>query len=252
MLKAVLFDLDNTLILYDEMDFFKRFIPRITESFRDIMPPDIFPDKLIVATQSLMRNDGSLLNREIFLNVFTADYEEHRDKLWDRLLRFYTTELDSFRNLVTVPAGIEEVFDILKRMHLKAVIASNPIWPREGQIKRFSWTGVECTFDFITHMENMFYCKPRLEYYRAICEEIDEKPEECLMVGNDLVNDMIAAKIGIRTFLMTDGIKHDESSLANVLKLKRKGISDIPEPDFIGRCSELSAVIEELNGEIRS
>jgi FMN phosphatase YigB (HAD superfamily) len=252
MLKAVLFDLDNTLILYDEMEFFKRFIPRITDSFRDIIPPDIFADKLVVATQSLMRNDGSLLNRETFLNVFTTDYEEHRDELWDRLLRFYTTELDQFRHLVAVPLGIEEVFDFLKRMHLKVVIASNPIWPREGQIKRFSWTGIEHAFDFITHMENMFYCKPRLEYYTAICDEIEEKPEECLMVGNDLVNDMVAAKIGIKTFLMTDGIKTDESSPSNVQKPNRKRIPDIPEPDFIGRCSELSAVIEELIGEMRS
>lgn len=251
MLKAVLLDLDNTLILYDEMEFFKRFIPRITESFRDIIPPDIFPEKLIGATQSLMRNDGSLLNRETFLNVFTADYEEHRDELWDRLLRFYTTELDQFRHLVAVPEGIEEVFNIMKRMHLKVVIASNPIWPMEVQIKRFSWTGLECAFDFITHMENMSYCKPRLEYYTTICDEIDEKPEECLMVGNDPVNDMVAAKIGIKTFLMTDSMKSDESSRANVQKLNRKRIPDIPEPAFVGRCSELSAVIEELTGEMR-
>jgi len=40
----------------------------------------------------------------------------------------------------------------------------------------------------VTHIENMSFCKPRIEYYLEICWKIDEPPEACLMVGNDPIN----------------------------------------------------------------
>ena len=38
------------------------------------------------------------------------------------------------------------------------------------------------------------------------------KPEECLMVGNDVGEDMIARRLGMKVFLLTDCLinKHDE------------------------------------------
>jgi FMN phosphatase YigB (HAD superfamily) len=44
----------------------------------------------------------------------------------------------------------------------------------------------------------MSHCKPNLEYYREICRILDTEPENCLMVGNDPVNDMVVSKIGMK------------------------------------------------------
>ncbi|MBQ5324023.1 MAG: HAD family hydrolase, partial [Oscillospiraceae bacterium] len=52
--------------------------------------------------------------------------------------------------------------------------------------------------------EDYSYCKPSLEYYKQILDKIGLKGEECAMVGNDVGEDMVAKKLGMKTFLLTD------------------------------------------------
>ena len=40
--------------------------------------------------------------------------------------------------------------------------------------------------------------------FEEILSKIGHAPDECLMVGNDVGEDMAAARPGMRTFLMTD------------------------------------------------
>ena len=58
--------------------------------------------------------------------------------------------------------------------------------------------------DYITSYENSHYCKPNIEYYSEILREINCSADECLMVGNDVDEDMIAERLGFRVFLLTD------------------------------------------------
>jgi len=37
-----------------------------------------------------------------------------------------------------------------------------------------------------------------------VLSEINRSPEECMMVGNDALEDMVAAKLGIKTYLIED------------------------------------------------
>ena len=64
------------------------------------------------------------------------------------------------------------------------------------------------------------------------------------MVGNDPVNDMVAAHTGIKTYLTNDSkdswkIKVDVDGVLQGLQLE-----DIPEPDFKGSLSELPHVVQ--------
>ena len=43
-----------------------------------------------------------------------------------------------------------------------------------------------------------------MDYYREILEKLSLKPEECLMVGNDVGEDMVTEQLGMKTFLLTD------------------------------------------------
>ena len=53
--------------------------------------------------------------------------------------------------------------------------------------------------------------KKRSDYYRALAKQLDVKPEECLMVGNDVSEDMIAETVGMSVFLLTDCIINKEN-----------------------------------------
>ncbi len=111
-------------------------------------------------------------------------------------------------------------------------------------MKRLAWAGLETvSFDLITHIENMSWCKPRIEYYLDICRKIRIRPEHCLMVGNDPVNDMIAGKTGMKTFLAVDGKDVDGSSLVLSQQFTKAASGDTPAHDHQGPLSEVAAVV---------
>jgi len=70
-------------------------------------------------------------------------------------------------------------------------------------------------FLLITDYEAMHFCKPNIEYYQEILTIIEKKPQECLMVGNDVQEDLIASQLGIKTFLLTEHMIHRESKEPN-------------------------------------
>lgn len=90
-------------------------------------------------------------------------------------------------------------------MGLKAALATNPIFPAIATRERIRWAGLtESDFELITTYENIGVCKPNPDYFKEVAERIGVAPEECLMVGNDVGDDMPAEKLGMRVFLLTD------------------------------------------------
>jgi FMN phosphatase YigB (HAD superfamily) len=244
MLKAVLFDLDNTLIHFGERQFFQGYFPAVSRVFADVMAADLFLERLLSSTGMVLRNDGQMLNVDCFMSAFCKGYEAHRDDFWKRFVRFYETEYDQFRSLASVPAGSRDMLLQLRGKSLKLVIASNPLWPSIAQSKRLAWAGLgDLQFDLVTHIENMTRCKPNVDYYREICTKIGEPPESCLMVGNDPVNDMVVGTIGMKTYLVTDS---DPADLVMSRTTYGAATSGIPRPDFEGPLQAVPGAVQTL------
>ena len=247
MLKAVLFDLDNTLIHFGERQFFQGYIPAVTKVFADVMPGDLFLERLLSSTGMVLNNNGQMLNVDRFMSAFCKGYEAQKDEFWERFTRFYETEYDQFRSLASVPVGAFEMLLQLRERSLKLVIASNPLWPSIAQNKRLAWAGLgDLQFDLITHIENMTYCKPKVEYYREICSKIGESPETCLMVGNDPVNDMVVGTIGMKTYLVTDSDPAGLEVSRTTYSMPRSGI---PKPDFEGPLQAVPKAVQALTND---
>ena len=84
-------------------------------------------------------------------------------------------------------------------------LATNPIFPAIATNERIRWAGLSTDdFELITTYENIGFCKPNPEYYSEVAERIGVAPEECIMVGNDVDDDMPASKLGMKVFLLTD------------------------------------------------
>ena len=97
------------------------------------------------------------------------------------------------------------------------------MFPAIATCSRVRWAGLEPSdFDLITTYENSCHSKPNIAYYRDILETMNLKPEECLMVGNDAEEDMIAETLGMKVFLLTDCL----------LNRKNKDISKYPQGSF--------------------
>ena len=98
-----------------------------------------------------------------------------------------------------------EVIQAVKASGKMAVLATNPLFPAIATHSRVRWAGLNPEdFQLITTNEDSRHCKPNPDYYRDVMNVLGVTPGECLMVGNDVGEDMIAQMLGIRVFLLTD------------------------------------------------
>ena len=101
---------------------------------------------------------------------------------------------------------------MLKTAGLRVILATNPIFPAVATQSRIRWAGLSPEdFELYTTYENSRFCKPNPDYYREILQRLDLRGEECLMVGNDVREDMAAETLGMETFLLTDCLINTEN-----------------------------------------
>jgi FMN phosphatase YigB (HAD superfamily) len=196
--------MDNTLILFDEDKFLLEYARLATPYFSDIIDEQTFFRKLLASTQHMMKNDGTMSNVEAFTHHFLAaspalSYEE----CFDRFDRFYTETFPELSSLVSPALTGRHLLQRALEAGLQVVIATNPIFPERATVHRLRWANIaDLDISLVTDAENMSYCKPRPEYYQKILDILGRQPPECLMVGNDMVSDMSASVLGIRTYLV--------------------------------------------------
>ena len=92
----------------------------------------------------------------------------------------------------------------------------------------------------------MSFCKPRIEYYLEISQKINEPPENCMMVGNDPINDLIAAHTGMKTYWVDDSKGAGRITVDTRKILPTLQIADIPAPDFKGPLSKVPEAVSAL------
>lgn len=126
------------------------------------------------------------------------------------------------------------MIDTVHACGLRTALATNPIFPAMATERRIAWAGLSTSdFELYTTYENSRFCKPNPDYYRDVMQTLGVSPEECLMVGNDVGEDMIAEKLGCRVFLLTD----------NLINPKNVDISVYPH----GSYEDLLTFIKSLN-----
>lgn len=244
MIEAVLFDIDNTLILFDENSFFEAYLKKLIPAFTDIFTPENFRERLIGATRALLKNRGQTSNIEHYLNQFLLGSEIQKEEIWKRFQRFYTTEFPRLERRVTVVEGARQLLASINRKGIRLVAASNPLWPLSIQTMRLAWAGVDdLPYSMITHMGNTSYCKPQPEFFLEISRSIELEPQQCLMVGNDPLNDMAAGETGMKTYLTTDSRKPGTASFSLSQRVRNAGYESLPVPDFTGPLKKVITII---------
>ncbi len=205
-LKAVLFDLDGTLLPMDQEVFIKAYFKGISAKAQ---PLGYEPGQLIstiwAGTAAMVKNTGSMSNKEAFWTVFAHTYGDGSLKDVPVFDDYYVHEFCQVQKLCGFQPQAAELIRWLKDRHVRVVLATNPIFPRAATMERIRWAGL-CAedFEYITSYENASFCKPNPEYYRELLKKLDLDPENCLMVGNDVAEDMVTTRMGMAVFLVTD------------------------------------------------
>ncbi|HOB29241.1 MAG: HAD family hydrolase [Dethiobacteria bacterium] len=201
---ALLIDLDGTLLQIDLKKFIPAYIETLAKYFAKHFQPEKLARDLLAATQATIKNnEPALTNETVFYNDFCRRLGVDRAAIDPLIKKFYRDEFPRLRSWSRPRPHAAAVLGAAQRRGLKMVLATQPIFPHSAIIERLAWGGLDpACFDLITTLENMHFCKPHLEYYLEIARKIDLPPERCLMAGNNVQEDLCAAKVGLGVFLV--------------------------------------------------
>ena len=232
---TILFDLDGTLLPMDMNVFIKAYFGGLA---RRLAPHGYEPQKLIDSiwqgTAAMVQNNGEVTNEERFWQGFEASYGKPARADEELFAAFYREDFDKVQSSCGYTPAARRIVDTAKACGLRVALATNPIFPAMATERRIAWAGLSTSdFELYTTYENSRFCKPNLNYYRDVMQTLGVTPEECVMVGNDVGEDMIAKTLGCRVFLLTDCL----------INSKGTDISVYPN----GSYEDLIAFIKDLN-----
>lgn len=219
MIKAVLFDLDGTLLPMDQDEFTKGYFKLLAAKLAAYgYEPKQLTDTIWAGTAAMVKNNGKQSNEAVFWEKFSEIYGKEK-ALKDKSLfdDFYAQSFDEAKSFCGYHAKAAETVRTAQQLGYRVVLATNPIFPKSATESRIRWTGLSPEdFELCTTYENTCYCKPNPEYYRDIAERLGVQPEECLMAGNDVAEDMIAETVGMKVFLLTNCLINKERKDINL------------------------------------
>ena len=205
MINTVLFDLDNTLLGNDMKDFIPRYFTLCGQYARRHLPEEEFLKVLLLASRTMVENtDPHVTNNEVFWARFGELTGLDGNVVYADLDNFYCNEFGQLQDVTEHTPIAAKIMNSCFQQGLQVVIATNPMFPRRAIEARLSWAGVPVTqypYALVTTMENMHATKPHEAYYREILEEVDCRPCEALMVGDDGSRDIEpASNLGLFTY----------------------------------------------------
>ncbi len=205
-MKTVLFDLDGTLLPMDQDTFVKAYFGGLAKKMASHgYDPKALVEGILAGTAAMVENDGQDTNENVFWECFSG--RMGRDTRQDEPVfeDYYRREFQQVQQVCGFDYRSGELIRFLRNRGCRVVLATNPLFPAIATHSRVRWAGLNAEdFERITTYEYSRHCKPNPLYYRDILEALGEQPENCIMVGNDVSEDMVAAKLGMQVFLLTD------------------------------------------------
>ena len=215
VIRAVLFDLDDTLLRLNLTAFIARYVAGAT--------------RLLA---SAARMSPAALGIPYVRAFLAMDAQDREDSLTNERL-FNKTILESTGiPLDGARAAVEAVHDA----GLVCALATNPTFSLACDRARMGWAGVsEDDFALVSTYSNSTRCKPSLRYYQEFANLLGVRLEECLMVGNDAARDIVRPDCGLRTAYVGHARPKDAVWRGPMERLARE------LPDLVERLNESDA-----------
>ncbi len=210
-IKAVLLDLDDTLLLGGDA-FLQNLILELTQYLhREVGLPDS-PEHLIRGVRAVVQNFSPTVRIDTLYRdtlVKTLPSPDLAPLLDEKIHQFYQDVYPGLSRFMRPDPSALPLVEWLFEHEYTVVIATNPIYLQSGIEQRMAWAGLQTwPFARFTHAENSHFTKPHPQYYEEIMAHVGLEPYETIMVGNDWQNDIVAAaKTGMRTFWITNNQK---------------------------------------------
>ncbi len=204
--EMVLFDLDGTLLPMEQETFAKAYFGGLAKK----VAPYGFEPKTLVAniwagTEAMVKNDGANTNEEVFWSYFEKVYGKEVRKYEPQFDAYYHAEFQDVQKACGFNPDAAVTVRKIKEKGMRVALATNPLFPSFATESRIRWAGLTPDeFELYTTYENAHFSKPNPAYYQEVLEKLGVDAKDCLMVGNDAIEDVAAEKLGMKVFLLTD------------------------------------------------
>lgn len=223
-IRAVLFDLDGTLLPMDQATFTKAYFGGLAKRLaaRGYESEKLI-DSIWQGSAAMVGNDGEKTNEEVFWDKFSEIYGKDVRKDEPYFEAYYKEDFDGVKSVCGFNPNAAKAVEEIKSLGLRTALATNPLFPSIATEKRIAWAGLAASdFELYTTYENSHFAKPNPKYYDEILSKLHIQPSDALMVGNDVTEDMAAKSLGMKVFLLTD----------NLINKENKDISIFPNGTF--------------------
>lgn len=231
--KVILFDLDGTLLPMDAGRFDKLYFELLVKEWSKFG----YEQKRLLEViknglEKMVANDGSKTNEEVFWDYFVGVYGEAvKDRPY--FDAFYRDCYDKLKQTCGYLKEANDVVKYLKSKGYRLALTTNPVFPAIATRKRIKWAGLDINdFEIVTTYEDYHYCKPNSKYFQEVIDKLGVKAEDCIMVGNDMIEDLCAEELGIQMFMV----------IHNLINRTNKDVSEYPNgnlQDFLNYLENL-------------
>jgi FMN phosphatase YigB (HAD superfamily) len=205
MIKAVLFDMDDTLLANPIERFMHDYLSLLDRFLQERLGMNGTITSLMAGTRAIHHDINPLkTNWATFFETLDSLLPVSRDRFDPAMDEFYRTVYPQLEADTQKRPGARRLVSWLLDQHYSVAIATNPFFPRTAVEQRLTWAGLpvsEIRFSLVTVLENMHYAKPQPAYYEEMLARLGIQADEAIMVGDDWANDIVPAwQAGINTY----------------------------------------------------
>lgn len=192
MLKAVIFDLDNTFYSYSEChevatkkvyDYFARFYNISYEEYLRKL------EQAKENSKQNLKNTAASHNRLFYFQNLLEEIEMNPIGKADKMYEIYW---NSFFNQMKLRDGCFELLNYLKRKKVKMAICTD--LTAYLQYKKIQKLEIASYMDYIVTSEEVGVEKPNQKMFESVIQKMNLAKEECLYIGDDLKKDIEGAQ----------------------------------------------------------
>lgn len=209
MVKRIIFDLDNTLIIWKE-----EFLNTLNETLEQL---------------NIDYNDCILTNLKKAISIYETKYDIYKEEYLLELFK-KQTNIDLPNNFVEIWKNKlkkcisldynKETIDTLEYLYKKYDLVVLTNWFTDQQSSRLENANILKYFKEVIGTDKVLN-KPNKEAFMYACQNY--LPDECIMIGDNLDIDIIGAKnAGLKTILIDYKNKYPEyqNKITNISELK--------------------------------
>ena len=209
MIRAVLLDLDDTLLGNQIDAFLPVYLERLGAHLNDLVPAEQMIPALLQATRRMMQNrDPARTLEQAFAQAFYPALGVPAERLRERIDSFYATEFPRLRDLTRRRPEARPLVESALQSGLQVAVATNPLFPLTAIAQRLAWAGVppdEVAYAFVASYETMHFCKPDTAYFTEILGRLGAPAHESAMIGDNPEDDLApAGSLGLATFRIAE------------------------------------------------